>query len=350
MVVIKLLGDVGIHLNGDQDFDPQVKNNRFYSFIFAYAFSGFEFAYQKSFFECQDLCKLMQKINRSKLGKILLYHPSVILPSLITYYFYVLPDEEAYEYTGKAYDTGFTDTLKDQNKCVPLSTGIWDGVETVQEAYEKKLQIVASKLKLRIGMRVLDIGCGEGGLCHFIAANNDVSVVGINISKLQVERAKQLCSGLNVKVEQKHMMLITGTYDRIICLGVAEVLGSGKFRRFFEIVHSCLADDGLFLLEVFTARNFPLPVKDKCMTSLFGELSLPYTIDLIDSAKNLFVIEEWENLSKHEFRTSIERVKMLKRKENEDECERATEFFFAWQAASIDSNLFQVYRIIFSKI
>lgn len=65
------------------------------------------------------------------------------------------------------------------------SCAYWKDASTLEEAQQAKLRLISEKLQLQPGMRVLDIGCGWGGLAHFMAKHYGVSVVGVTISAEQ---------------------------------------------------------------------------------------------------------------------------------------------------------------------
>ena len=62
------------------------------------------------------------------------------------------------------------------------SCAYWKDADNLESAQQAKLKMICEKLQLKPGMRVLDIGCGWGGLAHYMASNYDVSVVGVTIS------------------------------------------------------------------------------------------------------------------------------------------------------------------------
>jgi cyclopropane-fatty-acyl-phospholipid synthase len=81
------------------------------------------------------------------------------------------------------------------------SCGYWKTAKNLTEAQIAKMELIAQKLCLKPGMKVLDIGCGWGGLCQYLAKNYKVSVVGITISKEQAALAEERCQGLPVEIK-----------------------------------------------------------------------------------------------------------------------------------------------------
>ncbi len=62
------------------------------------------------------------------------------------------------------------------------SCGYWKEAENLEQAQQDKLDLICRKLQLEPGMKVLDIGCGWGGLAYYMAKNYNVSVTGVTIS------------------------------------------------------------------------------------------------------------------------------------------------------------------------
>ena len=127
-----------------------------------------------------------------------------------------------------------------------------DPGQTLETAQLNKKKRVSSKLLIKPGMRVLDIGSGFGGLSMHIARTYGVDVVGLTLSEEQwhVSQQRAKAEGLDRKVtfrlqDYRHE---TGSYDRIVSVGMFEHVGRGHFDEFFNGVKNLLADDGIALL------------------------------------------------------------------------------------------------------
>src|SRR6185369_9072442 len=98
------------------------------------------------------------------------------------------------------------------------------------------------------GMTLLDLGCGWGGLARFAAERYGVSVVGVNLSVEQLTWAKERCRGLPVEFRRHDYRDTLGKFDRIASIGMFEHVGSKNHRTAAQLIHRCLADDGLALI------------------------------------------------------------------------------------------------------
>src|SRR5882762_3696503 len=98
--------------------------------------------------------------------------------------------------------------------------------ETLEQAQRNKLRLLASKLGLEAGMKVLDIGCGWGDPALYLAALENVEVLGVTLSKeqqaLASERAQKAGLSERVKFELRDYRDVTGPFDRIVSVGMFE--------------------------------------------------------------------------------------------------------------------------------
>lgn len=135
------------------------------------------------------------------------------------------------------------------------------GDETLELAQMRKMRHIAGKLLLDKTHRVLDIGCGWGGLARFIARETGASVLGITLSKEQLEEARRRTKeeGLDglVKFELVDYRHVTGRFDRIVSVGIFEHVGVNHYGEFFDSVRDLLKDDGLMLLHSIGRSGVP---------------------------------------------------------------------------------------------
>ena len=124
---------------------------------------------------------------------------------------------------GKAhYDRGNDLFERMLDRRMIYSCGYWKDASTLDEAQEAKLDLACRKLGLEPGMRLLDIGCGWGGMAKFAAERYGVSVVGITVSREQAEYARKLCADLPVEIKVEDYHAHQGEYDRIVSIGMFE--------------------------------------------------------------------------------------------------------------------------------
>jgi len=124
--------------------------------------------------------------------------------------------------------------------------------DTLEQAQRNKLRLLAAKLNLSPGQRVLDIGCGWGELALYLAALNDIEVVGITLSREQHEKAQSRAQsagmGERVRFELKDYREVEGRFDRIVSVGMFEHVGVQHYGEFFAKINELMDDDGIALI------------------------------------------------------------------------------------------------------
>ena len=133
--------------------------------------------------------------------------------------------------------------------------------DTLEVAQAEKKRHIAAKLLLRPGMRVLDIGCGWGGMALYLARNYGVEVVGLTLSeeqlKIATERASQESLDHRVRFYLRDYREETGEYDRIVSVGMFEHVGAPYYSKFFNKVQQLLKHDGMMLLHAIGRADGP---------------------------------------------------------------------------------------------
>jgi cyclopropane-fatty-acyl-phospholipid synthase len=135
---------------------------------------------------------------------------------------------------------------------------------TLGEAQTAKLAHIATKLAIKPGNTVLDIGCGWGGMAIYLARHYDVRVTGITLSEEQaaLAREKVAAAGLSDRVsielvDYRDFAAAGRRFDRIVSVGMFEHVGQAQFETFFKACANILADDGVMLLHTIGRLGEP---------------------------------------------------------------------------------------------
>ncbi|WP_423820518.1 cyclopropane-fatty-acyl-phospholipid synthase family protein [Salinisphaera sp. SPP-AMP-43] len=132
---------------------------------------------------------------------------------------------------------------------------------TLDEAQRAKLAHIGRKLLLKPGDKVLDIGCGWGGMALYLAETYDVEVVGLTLSNDQFSHAKKRAEakGLSHRVTflKEDYREHQGAYDAIVSVGMFEHVGRPQYQTFFDQVARLLKPDGRSLIHTIARNGVP---------------------------------------------------------------------------------------------
>ncbi len=123
---------------------------------------------------------------------------------------------------------------------------------SLDEAQAAKKRHIAAKLALGESQKVLDIGCGWGGLALSLATWSGASVEGVTLSTEQLATARARAEAMGLASRASFSLTdyrdITGAYDRIVSVGMFEHVGRPNYQAFFDSIARLLKDDGVALI------------------------------------------------------------------------------------------------------
>ena len=242
------------------------------------------------------------------------------------------------------------------------TSGYWANASTLAEAQEAKLERLCQKLKLRPGMRVLDIGCGWGNFAKHAAERHGVHVTGITVSKEQAAEAQRRCDGLPVEIRLQDYREVTETFDRVVSIEMIEAVGRKNIGTFYRVVDRCLNENGLFALQAITGdtcsrtsdRRFDQYIL-WILKYIFPDGYLPRPSELSGCAGVPLRINDWEDFGKDYDRTLMawaanfaQGWDNLKHRYSET-FRRRWEFYLLGCAAAFRANHISVCQIVYSK-
>ena len=142
------------------------------------------------------------------------------------------------------------------------SCAYWtDPENTLEQAQQDKLAHIAAKLALAPRQRVLDIGCGWGGMALYLNRVADVDVLGVTLSEEQLKVARQRADAAGVADRVRFELIdyraVTGNFDRIVSVGMFEHVGPASYATFFRKCRNLLTDDGVMLLHTIGRMGAP---------------------------------------------------------------------------------------------
>ena len=294
-IVNDLLSKAGIAINGPSPADLQVKNPDFYKRVLQQGSLGLGESYMDGWWECERLDQFFTNVIKAGLENQLPTHFKDTLRVLGARLFNLQTQKRAWMVGKEHYDLGndlFSRMLDGQ---MQYSCGYWKTADNLADAQRDKLRLICEKLQLAPGMRILDIGCGWGGLAEFAAREYGVSVTGVTISAEQQKMAQARCQGLDVTILLQDYRDLNDRFDRIVSVGMFEHVGPKNYATYFDVVNRNLAADGIFLLHTIGSRKTDNNVDPWINKYIFPNGCLPSMRHIVDASANHFVMEDWHN-------------------------------------------------------
>jgi cyclopropane-fatty-acyl-phospholipid synthase len=192
------------------------------------------------------------------------------------------------------------------------SCAYWSpSASTLDEAQAAKHELVCVKLGLRPGMRLLDVGCGWGGMVLHAAQHHGVEAVGVTVSRLQRALAEKRVAeaGVADRVQirfQDYRDVSDGPYDAIASIGMFEHVGADRIESYFTGLHAQLRPGGRLLNHAISRPPGPAPIDPR---SFIGRYVFPdgalHEVGTVVSAmqEHGFEVRDVESLREHYART-----------------------------------------------
>ena len=179
-----------------------------------------------------------------------------------------------------------------------------DPSNSIEQAQLDKKAHIASKMLLKPGQKVLDIGCGWGGLALYLNRVADVDVLGVTLSKEQLavarQRAEEAGVSDRVKFELCDYRDVTGTFDRIVSIGMFEHLGTAHFPVFFRKIRELLHPEGAALVHTMGRMGKPGTTDRFMQKYIFPGGYLPALSEIVSaSERERLIMSDCEALRLH---------------------------------------------------
>lgn len=289
-----LLESADIRLNGVRPWDIRLLGDGVPERVLANGNLGLGEAYMDGLWECTHLDQLFDRILRSDLAHRV-HSLSTAWHHLRARWLNLQTERRAWQVGRQHYDLGneFYTSMLDER--LTYTCGLWEGVSTLDEAQENKLELVCQKLGLKPGMRVLDIGCGWGSFMKYAAQRYGVSCVGVTISQEQAALGRELCAGLPIEFRLMDYRSLDERFDHIVSLGMFEHVGHKNYDMYMSVAKRCLVSDGLFLLHTIGRNEFGLGTDPWIHRYIFPNGELPTIATIGQACEGRFVVEDLHN-------------------------------------------------------
>jgi len=252
--------------------------------------------------------------------------------------------EHHYDIGGKKGEKLY-DIFLDRNHRL-YSCAYWkEDTKTLEDAQQNKIDHIVKKLDIKKGQKILEVGCGWGGMAFEIAKQKGCEVTGISLSKNQInyckDKAKELGLDNQVNFELADYREIKGEYDRIFSVGMFEHVGKKFYKSFFESMNQLLKNDGIFLLHTIGVVDKPSAPNKFINKYIFPGGICPSFSQIIEPIeKTGLIVSDTETLIRHYDKTLESWLERFLAKRNEvkdlfdEKFVRMWEFYLASCAAA----------------
>lgn len=352
---VSLLARAGIAVNGHGPHDLQVHDERFYARVLAQGSLGLGESYMDGWWDCERIDEMIARVQNAGIQETLKPSLSLLFDVLMAKIVNRQTKQRAFKIGEAHYDIGNDLYRVMLDARMTYTCGYWKNAATLDEAQEAKLDLTCRKLGLKPGQRVLDIGCGWGSFAKFAAEKYGVSVVGVTVSKNQVELARELCQGLPIEIRLQDYRDVHEQFDAIVSLGMIEHVGYKNYGEYFKVVNRCLKDDGLFLLHTIGANQSEYSGDRWIERYIFPNSMLPSGAQLMRACERRFVMEDWHNFSSDYDPTLMAWYRNVESRWSELASKYDERFHRMWRyyllacAGAFRSRECQLWQIVFSK-
>ena len=292
----ELLDLADVQINGSRAWDMQVHDKRLYGRILSNSSLGLGEAYMEGWWDAEALDQFIFRVLKAHLDEKVQQNARLLFQVARARLLNRQSSARAYQVGRRHYDLGNDLYRAMLDKRLNYTCAYWKNASNLDEAQEAKLELVCKKIGIRPGMRILELGCGWGSFAKYAAEKYGASVLGVTVSKEQVELGMQLCKGLPVELRLQDYREVTGTYDAVISIGVMEHVGYKNYAEYMRVVDRCLKPDGIaFVHTIGGNKSFTTgePFTDKY---IFPNGLLPSIAQLGRAMEENFVMEDWHNI------------------------------------------------------
>lgn len=352
---ISLLNLADIGIDGKRPWDIVVHDDRFFHRVLSQGALGLGESYMDGWWDCEAIDQLITRLLRADLeaqvrgnfmfalylglSRIINFQSQWFAPEVGRVHYDI--DAEIYRHMLDA----------EMN----YSCAVWDEATTLDEAQRAKLDLCCRKLGLQPGMRLLDIGCGWGAMARHASTQYGTTVVGITISAEQAKLAAQLCRGLPIDIRHQDYRDITGSFDRVVSIGMFEHVGHRNYRQFMKCVDRLLTDDGLFLLHTMGVTGDRHGIDPWVIKYIFPHAVLPTMAQICDACANRFILQDWQNLGRnyittlHQWRHNFNYHWPVLASRHDERFRRMWNYFLLYFAGGFAAGHIQLWQVLWSK-
>lgn len=302
-IMLGLLDSADIQVNGTRPWDIQVHDRRFYDRVLREVALGLGESYLDGWWDCESIDQMISHALLARLDEKIIGDWKILGPVLMSRLFNRQSKSRAYEVGVRHYDLGNDLYCAMLDSRLAYTCAYWKDATNLDEAQEAKLDLVCRKIGLQPGMRVVDLGCGWGAFAKYAAEKYGAHVLGVTVSKEQVELGMQRSKGLPVELRLQDYREITpqtdGMFDAVVSIGLMEHVGYKNYRTYMQVASRLLKEDGIAFIHTIGGNVSSTTTDEWNQKYIFPNSMLPSISQLGKAMEGIFVMEDWHNIGPH---------------------------------------------------
>jgi len=354
-MIEKMLAPIGININGNSPWDMRVRDDRIFPQMLQNKNLGLGESYMEGWWDCQQLDEFIYKILTARLDAKIKSGFKFLIPTLTAAIFNLQSRMRCHIVAERHYDLDnelFMSFLDPYNQ---YSCAFFEGTEDLNEAQQKKINLICNKINLNKDDHVLDVGCGWGGFAKYVAEHYGCKMTAVNISEKQISYARESCKGLPVEILKCDYRDLHGSFDKIVSIGMFEHVGQKNYKTFMKTVHRCLKDKGIFFLQTIGGNESLIQCDPWINKYIFPNSMLPSITQIGKAIEGLFVMEDLQNLGPHYEKTlmawheNFQKAWSKLKIRYDDRFKRMWEYYLLSCAGAFRARCNQLWQIVLTK-
>lgn len=342
---------IDVRINGNRPFDIRVHHQRFYWRVLRNYSLGVGEGYMDGDWSCEDLEGMLTRCLRAFRTSANISIVSALQHALFNMQT-VLKSKRSVE---RHYDIGNDLYQAMLDPYMQYSCGYWKNATSLETAQLDKMDLICRKLRLQRDMKVLDVGCGYGGLIKYMTDRYGVKAIGITLSKDQQQLGHERFGIDSIQLQDYRELTryCPRSFDRVVSVGMLEHVGFKNYADFFKAVRRVTKDDGIFLLHTIGSNVSIRRPDDWVDKYIFPNGMTPSIAQLGKAMEGHWVMEDWHNFGPSYAKTLDawnQRAKSYFAKTDRypSRFQRMWEFYLVGSKVIFDTRASQLWQILLS--